>query len=124
MLSEHSQAAKGAGALRSALRARVAARVVFCVQDKRPLVIYPGNADRVLPGTAADLNIILLGKDVYLALEIRPDKDIYPHTNRIYLDLMDVKHNQVDEEINQISAFIFSKLKDDLFVFEDGAYRF
>jgi len=120
-LSGNSQTAKSADALRSALRARVAERVAFCVQDKRPLVIYPGNADRVLQGSAADLNIILLGKDVYLALEIRPDKDIYPHTNRIYLDLMDVKHNQVDEEINQISAFIFSKLKADLFVFEDGA---
>ena len=98
------------------LREIIKQRVLFCVQDKRPLVIYPGNADRVLPGASAgaDLNIILLGKDVYLALEIRPEKDIYPHTNRIYLDLMDVKHNQVDDEIDLIGAFIASRLNQDL----------
>jgi len=102
--------------LKPALNTVIAERVVFCVQDQRPLVIYPGNAARVLQEVApkADLNIILLGKDVYLAMEIRPEKDVHPHTNRIYLDLMDVKRNQVDEEIDQISTFIVSKLENDL----------
>ena len=106
--------------LTPALTKVITERVVFCVQDQRPLVIYPGNASRVLQDVSslADLNIILLGKDVYLAMEIQTERDVHPHTNRIYLDLMDVKHNQVDEEVDQISTFILSKLKDDLSALE------
>jgi hypothetical protein len=104
-----------------ALEKVIAEGLVFCVQNQRPLVIYPGNAARVLQdvSSTADLNVILLGKDVYLAMEIRPETDVHPHTNRIYLDIMDVKHDQVDEEIDQISTFILSKLKDDLSALEE-----
>jgi hypothetical protein len=98
-------------------------RVVFCVQDKRPLVIYPDNAARVVQDVcpAADLNVILLGKDVYLSIDIEPGKDIYPHTNRFYIDLMDAKHDLVDEEIDDISTFILLKLKDELSVSAEHA---
>ncbi len=79
--------------------------------NQRPLVVYPENADKVLQPIQADFNIIVLGKNVYLALHIS-DVDAFPHANRAYLDFIDVKHRQVDFEISQISMFVFNKLKD------------
>lgn len=88
----------------------------FYNEDERPLVLYPGNADQVsgdvCPG--ADVSIILMGKDVYLSIDFESEKYDFPHTNRIYLDIIDVKYSMVEEEIAAVSRFIFSKLKDDL----------
>jgi len=79
--------------------------------NQRPLVVYPENADKVLHHIKADVNIIVLGKNVYLAMHIS-DVDAFPHANYIYLDLIDIRHAQVDYEISQISMFVFNKLKD------------
>ena len=90
----------------------IADRVSFCVEDERPLVIYPHNADRVIEALSpkADLNIILLGKDVYLAIHFDPRRDIFPGTNRLYIDIMDVKHALIDDQALQIGEFILSKI--------------
>lgn len=88
-------------------------RISFFIQDQRPLVIYPGNAQRVLRDMrpSADFAIIILGKNVYLSMDIQ-QKDRFPQTNRIYLDIMDIKHDQIQEEVDQISRFIVSRLGD------------
>ena len=41
------------------------------------------------------------------------DKDSYNKRNSIYLDFIDLKYNQVGEEVDRISRFIVSKLKED-----------
>ena len=79
---------------------------------KRPLVVYPENAEKVLQHIcpSADINVIVLGKNVYLSLRIS-EVDTFPHANRVYLDAIDIKHEQVDYEISQISMYVFKKLK-------------
>jgi hypothetical protein len=90
----------------------VAQNILFIDQNQRPLVIYPGNADRVVRDVCpeADLNIILLGKDVYRSIYFDRGKDVYPHINRIYLDISNIKYSRISDEIDHISQFIFSKL--------------
>ena len=80
--------------------------------DQRPLVIHPENADTVLAQICAnaDFNIIILGKNVYLSMHIS-DVDTFPHANRVYLDIVDIRHNQAEYEISQVSMFVFNKLK-------------
>ena len=80
--------------------------------NQRPLVIYPDNAEKVIQDVChdADFNVIVLGKNVYLSMQIL-DVDTFPHVNRLYLDISDINHGQVDFEIGQISMFVFEKLK-------------
>lgn len=90
----------------------LAEHVEFVNLDKRPLVIYPGNAEKVARDIcpASDFNVIVLGKDVYLSLHIA-EVDAFPHVNRLFLDIMDIKHDRVAYEIGQIGMFVFNKLK-------------
>jgi len=60
----------------------------------------------------ADFTVILLGKDVYLSMHIETGKDTYPDVNRLYIDLVDVKYGQIQEEVDQIGEFIYLQLKD------------
>ena len=87
--------------------------IVFYVQNKRPLVIYPENATKVIGEVCpeADFTVILLGKNTYRAIYFYPARDLYPSVNRLYMDIMDIKYNQVGEEIAIISQFICSRLK-------------
>jgi hypothetical protein len=93
----------------------LAENVEFVSLDKRPLVIYPGNAEKVERDICpeSDFNVIILGKDVYLSMHI-DEADIFPHVNRLFLDIMDIKHDRVAYEIGQISMFVFNKLKSQL----------
>jgi hypothetical protein len=70
----------------------------------RPVTIYPGNADRVIGQLCptADFSIILLGKNVYRAVFIDPEADIYPHKRWLYLDVDDVRYGQADVEIETV----------------------
>jgi len=88
-------------------------RISFTIQDQRPLVIYPGNVRRVLRDMrpSADFAIMILGKNVYLSMDIQ-EGDRFPHANRLYLDIMDIKHAQIQEEVDQVSRFIVSRLRD------------
>ena len=80
--------------------------------NQRPFVIHPGNVDKVIQDVChdSDFNVIVLGKNVYLSMQIL-DVHTFPHVNRLYLDMSDIKHGQVDFEIGQISMFVFDKLK-------------
>jgi len=80
--------------------------------NQRPLVIYPGNAEKVIQDVChdSDFNVIILGKNVYLSMHIL-DVDTFPHVNRLYLDVSDLVHGQADYELSQISMFVFNKLK-------------
>jgi len=80
--------------------------------DERPLVIYPENADRMIRSIcpSVDFSFVLLGKDVYLAIQIDEQRDIFPYADRIYLDIMDIHRSQADYEIEQAAGRIFEKL--------------
>ena len=93
----------------------VTEKIAFYTQDQRPLVIYPGNEQQVIQEVCpeTDFSVIILGKNVYLSLYFDENKDNYPRRNSIYLDIIDLKYNQVGEEIDRISRFIVSKLRED-----------
>jgi hypothetical protein len=87
--------------------------IAFYVENKRPLVIYPENAAKVIREVCpeADFTIILMGKNIYRAIYFGPTKDAYHFVNRIYIDIMDVEYDQAGEEIEIISQFICSRLQ-------------
>lgn len=74
-----------------------------------PMVIQPDNAGRVIEDVCpqADFVVIVLGKNVYRAIDIAPDRDIYPHERRIYLDVSDIRYHQIDEEIDTIVEAVY-----------------
>lgn len=84
-----------------------APRPVFFIPE-RPVTIYPENADRVIGQLCptADFTVILLGKNVYRAVFIDPDADIYPHKRWLYLDIDDVRYGQTDADIETIVSAI------------------
>lgn len=86
--------------------------VTFVDFSRRPLVIYPENADKVIGSLCpeADFTILILGENVYLSFHLS-EIDMYPNVNRLYLDILDVRHAQVDYELSQVSMFIFNRLK-------------
>ena len=88
--------------------------IAFYVENKRPLVIYPENASKVIREICpeVDFAVILLGKNTYRAIYFDPARDLYPSVNRLYMDIMDIKYNLVGEEIAIISQFICSRLED------------
>jgi hypothetical protein len=88
-------------------------KIAFYNEDERPLVIYPDNAGQAIQDVCpeADFSVILMDKDIYLSVYIDRDKDIYPHTNWLYIDITDIKYSQTDDETDRISEFIYSKLK-------------
>ncbi len=91
-------------------------RILFTLQDQRPLMILPHNAESVAREICpdADFSIIILGKNVYRSIHFDEKKDTYPAANRIYLDFLDVKYAQVSDEIDRVSRFILSKLGADV----------
>jgi hypothetical protein len=85
----------------------------FLDLDKRPLVIYPDNAEKMIQSLCpdADFNFIILGKNVYLSIYIDEERDVFPSVNRMYLDIMDVGQTQSDYEIDQAGEYLFDRLK-------------
>jgi len=81
--------------------------------DKRPLVIYPENAAKVIQSLCpdADINFIILGKNVYLSMYIDAERDVFPSVNRIYFDIMDIGQTQSDYEIDQVGDYLFNLIK-------------
>ena len=82
---------------------------------ERPMVIHPDNAGRVIADICprADFTVILLGKNVYRAIDIDPENDIFPHQKRIYLDISDIQHQEIDTEIDSIVDAILPELSAD-----------
>lgn len=91
----------------------VAKHVAWITPENRPFAIYPENADRVIETLCpkAEFAIIVLGENVYLSFNLT-EVDSYPNVDRLFLDIMDVRHNQVDYELSQVAMLIFNKLKD------------
>ncbi|MCP3956121.1 MAG: hypothetical protein GY697_28485 [Desulfobacterales bacterium] len=87
--------------------------ITFQTLNTQPLVIYPENAAKVIRETCpdADFAVIILGRNVYQAMHIEPERDIYPAVKRVYLDITDVKHSQVSSEIAEIGGFLYKKIK-------------
>jgi hypothetical protein len=88
---------------RSGRRAPLHSQPVFFT-PQRPMVIHPENAGRIVEEVCpdADFTIILLGENVYRAIYIDPQNDIYPHERRIYLDVSDVRYEQIDDEVQSV----------------------
>ena len=86
-------------------------RLDFYTPD-RPMTITPENADRVIDQLCprADFSVILLGKNVYRSLLIDPESDIFPYKNRIYLNVDDVRYQQIDQEIKSIVTAILPSM--------------
>jgi hypothetical protein len=91
--------------------ARCIAEPAF-ITPYRPMVIHPLNAGRVIENVCpkADFVVIVLGKNVYRAMEIDPDNDIFPHEKRIYLDVSDIRYQQIDSEIEIIADAVLPLL--------------
>ena len=91
---------------------RMEDRIVFHEVTARPLAIYPENADQMIgdlcPG--ADFTVVLLGKDVYRAMDLDPGKNSYPAVDRIYLDEAAIRYGQVGEALDQIGTFVAAAL--------------
>jgi hypothetical protein len=96
--------------------------IAFYVENERPLAIYPENASQIIRDVCpeADFTVILLGKNTYRAIYFDPNRDIYPSLNRLYMDIIDIEYNQVGEEIETISRFICSRLKNRIAVLIDS----
>ena len=97
---------------------RIAADIVdahlqFLDLNDRPLVIYPGNAAKVINSLCpdADFNFIILGKNVYLSIHFDEQLDVFPAVNRIYLDIMDIGQSQSDYEIGRAGGYLFNRFK-------------
>ena len=86
-------------------------RVSFYLLDELPLVIFPENAQEVVNDLCpeADFVIIVLGKNVYLALDIDETRDVYPAVNRMYIDVADIQYSQIHEMCEKVSEFICSR---------------
>jgi hypothetical protein len=76
------------------------------------MVIHPENAGRVVEEVCpqADFVVIVLGKNVYRTINIDPETDIYPHEPRIYLDVSDIRYQQIEDEIDTIVDAVLPKL--------------
>ena len=86
--------------------------LTFFVQDSRPLVIVPTNAQQVKVEICpqADFTVILLDKNVYLAIHFDETTDIYPAVPWLYTDLMDVKYDQYRDQLDLIGRVILDRL--------------
>jgi hypothetical protein len=58
----------------------------------------------------ADYVIIVLGENVYRAVDFDPRRDAYPFVNRFYIDIADVRHEQIETELDQIAEAIFATI--------------
>lgn len=88
--------------------------ISFYIEDERPLVIYPENAEQVIRDVCpeADFTVILLGKNIYKSIFFDKTRDVYPFVDHLYIDIMDIKHSEAEDETEKISEFICSRLKD------------
>lgn|GEM_PF-370254 len=88
--------------------------ISFYIEDERPLVIYPENAEQVIRDVCpeADFTVILLGRNIYKSIFFDKTRDDYPFVDRLYIGLMDIQHSETKDETEKISEFICSRLKD------------
>ncbi len=85
--------------------------VDFFMPDSHPLAVTPQNAAIIVANVcpAAGLNVILVGKEVIRSMDIQPERDVFPHTNLIYIDTEDVKYGVYEKALSQISGWLADK---------------
>jgi hypothetical protein len=88
--------------------------IAFFVSDQRPFVIYPENAAQAVREICpqADFTVIILGRNVYKSIYFDRKADCYPAVNRIYLDIMDIKHSRTEEDVQPAACFISERIAD------------
>ncbi|MCJ7686827.1 MAG: hypothetical protein MUO68_21305, partial [Desulfobacteraceae bacterium] len=88
--------------------------ISFYIEDERPLIIYPENAEQVIRDVCpeTDFTVILLGRNIYKSILFDNTRDAYPSVDRLYINIMDIKHSEIEEQMEKISEFICSRLKD------------
>ena len=86
--------------------------ISFYIEDQRPLVVYPENASQVSRDVCpeADFSVILMGENIYKAIYFDRARDVYPAVDRLYVDMMDIKHSETEEETEKTARFICSRL--------------
>jgi hypothetical protein len=84
----------------------------FYVADRRPFVVYPENAAQAVREICpqADFTVIILGKNVYKSIFLDRKTDIYPFVNRIYVDIMDIRHSRTEEDAQAMACFISERI--------------
>ncbi|MFW6099404.1 MAG: hypothetical protein ACOC79_02790, partial [Thermodesulfobacteriota bacterium] len=84
----------------------------FYAADQRPFAVYPENAAQAIRNICprADFYVIILGRNVYKSIYFNPKTDSYPAVNRIYVDIMDIKHSQTQEAAKAAGCFISERI--------------
>ena len=84
----------------------------FYAADQRPFAVYPENAAQAIRDICpqADFYVIILGQNVYKSIYFNPKTDSYPAVNRIYVDIMDIKHSQTQEAAKAAGCFISERI--------------
>jgi hypothetical protein len=84
-------------------------RIRFQVYEQRPFAVYPETVERVAADLcpSADRVIVVLGRDVYQALDLSADRE----ASRIFLDLAEIEHRQVDDRIDEIALGLTQQLE-------------
>lgn len=87
-------------------------RLSFCAVTERPLVIHPGNAIKLMAALVPDaaFRIVLLGKKISMAIPIREGRDTYPACPWTYLDLLDVRYDQIQDAMDGIGRALLGAI--------------
>lgn len=87
-------------------------RIAFHAMFQRPLAICPENAEEILADLCPefDFAVIVLGKDVYRALNLDAKRNVYPAVNRIYVDETDLRYGQAGEALDRVGEFVAAAL--------------
>ncbi len=100
-----------------AIWSRIAGKYLgFYVADQRPFVVYPENAAQAIQDICpqADFTVIILGKNVCKSIFLDRKTDSYPSVDRIYVDIMDIKHSRTEEDAQAIACFISERIEERL----------
>jgi len=83
--------------------------ISFYLEDERPLAIHPENARKAAAEVCplADLVIVILGKNVRLAMHWESDYVSSP----LFLDEMDIRYDQISQELDTIKTILTERLK-------------
>ncbi len=84
----------------------------FELFERRPLTIYPENADRLVKEIcpAADLVIILLGDGMERVIDGSLPADDFSLTGRLYFNMDDIRYYKENDKIDEMSRRIVKRL--------------
>lgn len=88
-------------------------KILFCAQDQRPLAIYPGCTEEVIRDVCPDVDftVILIGKDIYLALSQEDERRPSGNPCWAYVDMDDVEQGRMGCLCERIAESILERLK-------------